>query len=231
MKKIDKLLVFFIIIIKSYLQMEQIYPKELNLIYEQPDFYANYYTIMLYFLDFAIYAFVFYTSFIRYIKKQALIIAIKYKSRKILMRYILFQVMGKVFVIKFFEFILLSSLSYLLYNNVVINNWSILLKSILLNILIYFLLIVIQMWIEIYINAKIALLSILSYYLFSIVLGILLYENQANNIWYLILMPNLAYNKRFIFCQSDYPSIIAVTIIFTAINILLIKRFEKKDLI
>lgn len=193
------------------------------------DFQCTAYQVALQFFEFMLYSYFFYGEASRYITNGGLYTLIRERSRKRMVIRIMGELGQKLLFLKLFDL-----LSYYCFCFIIQEcKFSVLLTqvcfSFVRNYIVFYVLLNMQIWIELWFNSQVSILASGKYFISAIMIGSYMYLWSIPRWIYIFLFINLAFDARY--DRIDYGAYLLCFVIFISIiiNYILLQKTKKKD--
>lgn len=190
--------------------------------------------ILINFLMLACYCLYIYNEFETYIYEYGVYIVVREHSRKKILSRLIVKLLSYILFIESIKILSYIFFMLILRGGITISSPLETLKVVTIHLGVYILILLIQMMLELYFTGKVALIAVLSYYLFNVGLGSMLYKTKS--FINICLLPNLAMKFRIDILMKDY-SLSYLNILIFLISLIFITGvifqhlFVKKDIL
>lgn len=194
-------------------------------------FHQTVYGISLFFFEYMLYSFSFFGDAIQYITNGGIYVLVREKSRRSMVIGIIKNVMTKLFFMKLYEVICFLIINRMLGNNCLLGGYKDFIFSFSKDYIIFCILLLNQLWIELYFNSFRAVIISSFYFIISIIVGNCVFDYCNSEFLYCLFFLNLAYDSRYDLIKNGGVCMIVVMLVSAIFNAYLINRFDRKDLL
>lgn len=193
------------------------------------DFQCTAYQVALQFFEFMLYSYFFYGEASRYITNGGLYTLIRERSRKRMVIKIMRQLGQKLLYIKLFDLLSYCCFCFIVSGCKVSVPLTQICCSFVRNYIVFFVLLNMQIWIELWFNSQVSILASGIYFISAIMIGSYMYLWSIPRWIYIFLFINLAFDARY--DRIDYGAYLLCFVIFISIiiNYILLQKTKKKD--
>ncbi len=236
MKNIKNIIFIAALCIAAYLQIQVSRDTDLINMYNGVIFNGNITFYIRCFFLFACYSLYTYNEFETYMKEYGVLLVTREKSRNRLLMRLTERLLRLIIQIECIKILCYVVLMIIIKGRITANNPFELIKIVILNILVIFLIMFVQMIVELYFSGNIAVCISLAYFLFSLdISDFIERSNLVPSKMNLLMIPNLMMKVRLDMLIKDtgmHFVVIGILMLIVIILYLLIKRqFLKKDII
>lgn len=234
MKRIKKLVFVVALSIFAYLQIQVGSDTDLINLYNGVVFNGNITLYIRWFFLFACYVLYIYNEFEIYLKEYGILLVTREKSRNLLLIRLIKRLLVFIVQVESMKILCYMVLMIILNGKITLNNPLELIIILFFNILVIFLILFIQMIVELYLSGNVAVCISLTYFLIS--LGISDYIEKSSLPYQinLLMVPNLMMKFRLdMLIKSNEQCFIVMGILMTimmSIFLLIKRQFLKKDI-
>lgn len=236
MKKYKNIIFIVALCIFAYLQTGLSRDSDLINLYNGLEFNSKIAFYARWFFLFACYCLYTYNEFETYIKQYGIILVTREKSRNRLMMHLTERLLRLILQIEGIKILCYMVFTIITWRNLTVCNPMELIKMIIINILVYFLILFLQMVVEIYFSGNIAVCMSLAYFLMGLGISDIIIKKSSLFLHKLnlIIIPNLLMKVRLDIMiknkQMHFAVIVILIFVIISTYLFFMRQIKKKDL-